>query len=292
MRPPTVFDRLVAKKLGGALAVTALALFSASAQHRPASLRRSRQAKPSPYQGYVVPEAVSGGQAAIWLRKEAAVAGALPEGERHVKRLDRILSAAIAASSLTDEKAAAWCRTAYGQNSPAANAFAGFRGILAGRTDTIVSLADAVAGESLQAGWRDLAVAVRRMPGGKEGGPKYSHAATVLYLLGMPYPGSVGKERNSLAACRYFGTAPVEFQKAVVDAVIKGRNSPGCRDLAKRLPGFLEMMFRYFPTSPPSPELGRLMMELTGNSHRRSYRASLLPKTMGSEKMEKTGTRP
>lgn|GEM_PF-2765270 len=165
-------------------------------------------------------------------------------------------------------------------------AFTGFGELLGGKADSLMPLAAALASEDLQGGWRDLALGLRQATGDAKAGPAISRQAILgLYVLGLPYPGgSKDKDNSAIAAMRVFGSAPAEAQKAIVDAVLKGKAEPACQDYVRRLPDFLESMFRNRQTE--CPELGRLMVALTDDPGRRSTRAAMLPASMGPARDE------
>lgn len=266
-------------------ALLALGALPASAQPQPMPAPGARRnLGPSPYDGYAVPAEILAGKAAEWLVTEATAATALPPEQRHAKRVDRILSAAVAARAVGKDTGPAWGSTAYGEGTPATKAFAGFSELLDGKADQVMALAAALASENLQGGWRDLALGLRQAAGTNEGKLINPQAVLALYLLGMPYPGgSKEKDNSAIAALRFFGGAPAESQKAVAEAVLKGKAEPACQDyLTRQLPGFLESMFRNFQSQPPSAELGRLMVELTDDPRSKANRAAMLPKSMGA----------
>jgi hypothetical protein len=264
--------------LAGLLALGAL---PAGAQPQPMPGPGARRnVGPSPYDGYAVPAEILAGKAADWLAAEATAAAVLPAEQRHVKRVDRLLSAAVAAKAVGQDAGPAWGSKTYGDGTAAAKAFAGFTELLDGKVDNLMALAAALAGENLQGGWRDLALGLRQASGANEGKLINPQAVLALYLLGLPYPGgSKDKDNSAIAALRFFGSAPAESQKAVADAVLKGKAEPACQEyLTRLLPGFLESMFRNFQSQPPSAELGRLMVELTDDPRSKANRAAMLPK--------------
>lgn len=269
--------------------LVALGAWPARAQQpQPGAIPLGRRAAgPSAYDGYAVPAEVLAGKAAEWLAGEATAAAALPVEQRHVKRVDRLLSAAVAAKLAGGGPAAAdWGTKAYGAGSPAAKAFTGFGELLGGKADHLMALAAVLAGENLQGGWRDLALGLRQAAGDAKVGPATSPQAIMgLYVLGLPYPGgSRDKDNSAIAAMRVFAGAPAEVQKAIVDAVLKGKAEPACQEYVRRLPDFLESMFRNRQTE--CPELGRLMIALTDDPGRRSTRTAMLPASMGPARDE------